>query len=133
MPDVDLWAILERLRSQEYVDLDLPPKISTNLSERIRAQTRSIESVMKGTRYSEEQIVRILREAEGGQTITETCRKHGIAETTFFRWRERYAGMSVSDVAKMKRLEAENARLKRLLAERDLEIDAVKDLLSKKW
>ena len=88
---------------------------------------------MKGTRYSEEQIVRILREAEGGQTITETCRKHGIAETTFFRWRERYAGMSVSDVAKMKQLEAENARLKRLLAERDLEIDAVKDLLSKKW
>ena len=88
---------------------------------------------MKGTRYSEEQIVRILKEIEQGASIAHVCRQQGISEQTVYRWRQKDAGMNVSDVQRLKELEAENARLKRLLAERDLEIDAVKELLTKKW
>lgn len=87
----------------------------------------------KGKRYTEEQIVRVLQEAEAGAKIGELCRRHGISEPTFFRWRSKYGGLEISDVRRMKELEGENARLKRLLAERDLEIDAVKELLKKKW
>ena len=89
---------------------------------------------MKRIRFSEEQIVGILREGEKGEhNIGEVCRRHGIAETTFYRWRNRLGSMDVPDVKRLRELERENSRLKRLLAERDLEIDAAKELLSKKW
>jgi putative transposase len=88
---------------------------------------------MKANQHSAEKIIRILAQAEQGtQTVGEVCREHGIAETTFYRWRNAYGGMPVSEVQRIKELEKENARLKRLLAERMLEVDALKELLGKK-
>ena len=83
-------------------------------------------------RFSEEQIVRILREAEGAASKAEVCRKHGISEWTYYRGRRRYDGMAEAEVRRLRQLEQENARLKRLLAERDLEVDALRELLAKK-
>ena len=89
---------------------------------------------MKQERFSEEKIVGILREAEKGEKpIADLCREQGIAEQTFYRRRRKYGGMDTSDVQRLKELTSENARLKRLLAERDLEVDALKELLAKKW
>jgi len=89
---------------------------------------------MKETKFSDEQIVKILREAESGeQTIVAVCRTHGVHETTFYKWRRRFGGMEVSDAKRLRELESENARLKRLLADRCMEVDAMKELLAKKW
>ena len=88
---------------------------------------------MKQNQFSQEQIIAILHQAEAGQTsIRDLCREHGITETTFYRWRKQFGGMTLSEAHHLKELEKENARLKRLLAERDLEIDALKAFLSKK-
>ena len=88
---------------------------------------------MKQGQFSQEQIVRILQQAETGeQTIGALCRQHNISEVTFYRWRKKYGGLSVAEAHRLKELEKENARLKRLLAERDLELDAVKELPAKK-
>jgi putative transposase len=87
---------------------------------------------MPRKKFGEEQIIAILREAEkGDRLIGEVCRSHGIAENTFYRWRQKYGGLQVPEVRRLKDLEQENARLKRLLAERCLEIDAIKDVLAK--
>ena len=88
---------------------------------------------MKSNQHTPEQIIKILEQAEKGeQTIAAVCREYGIAENTFYRWRKTYGGMSVSEVQRLKDLEKENGRLKRLLAERMLEIDLLKELLGKK-
>ena len=88
---------------------------------------------MKRKLFTPEQVIRVLREAETGKlTVSELCRKYGINEVTFYRWRKRYEGMTVSDAKRLKRLVDENARLKKLLAERDLEVDALKLVLAKK-
>ena len=87
---------------------------------------------MRGTRFSQEKIIGILKEAECKAGIVgELCRKHGVSEQTFYRWRRKYDGLSVSEARRLKDLEKENSRLKRLLAERDIEIDVMKGLLSK--
>jgi len=88
---------------------------------------------MKASQHTAEQIIKILEQAEkGDQTIGAICRTNGIAEKTFYRWRKTYAGMSVNETQRLKELEKENTRLKRLLAERMLEVDALKELLGKK-
>jgi putative transposase len=84
-------------------------------------------------RFTEEQIVAILRDAESGQKpVGEVCRKHAISAPTFYVWRRKYGSMAESDVKRLRELEKENARLKRLLAERDVEVDVMKELLQKK-
>lgn len=88
---------------------------------------------MKRKRYSEEQIVRILGEVRGGQSIAVTCRKYGVSEQTVFRWRSKYGGMEVSEVRRTKELEEENRRLKKIVAQQAMDIDALKELNSKKW
>jgi putative transposase len=88
---------------------------------------------MKVSRFSDEQIIHLLQQAERGeQPIGVLCREHGISEQTFYRWRKKFGGMTVPDAQRLRELARENGRLKRLLAERDLEVDALKALLSKK-
>jgi putative transposase len=88
---------------------------------------------MKTSTFTEEQIVQIVREAETSeQTIGSVCRVHGIAENTFYKWRKKYGGVDVAAIKRLRELEQENARLKRLLAERDLEVDVMKEVLAKK-
>ena len=85
-------------------------------------------------RFSEEQIIDILREGEtDGVVIRDVCRKHNITEQTFFRWRSKYGGMTVSDARRLKDLESENARLKKIVAEQMLAIEGLKEIATKKW
>ena len=83
-------------------------------------------------RFNEEQIVRILREAEGAPSKVEVCRKHGISEWTYYRWRRRYDGMAEAEVRRLRQLEQENARLKRLLADQVLATEALRESLEKR-
>jgi putative transposase len=84
-------------------------------------------------RFSEEQIIGFVREAEKGVPMKELCRKHGFSEASFYLWRSKFGGMDVSDAKRLKALEAENAKLKKLLAEALLENDVTKEALRKKW
>lgn len=86
---------------------------------------------MRKSRFSEEQIIAILAEQERGMTTAEVCRKHGISQNTFYKWKAKYGGMDVSDARKLKTLESENARLKKLLADAMLDNSVLKDLLGK--
>ena len=88
---------------------------------------------MRQSRFKEEQIIAILREQEGGVATAEVCRRHGISSATFFKWKAKYGGLDVSDARKLKALEEENAKLKKLLAEAMLDITMLKDLNAKKW
>ena len=87
---------------------------------------------MKKSRFSEEQIVKILRQQEAGMKIAELVREHGVSEQTFYNWKAKYGGMTISEVRRMKALEAENQQLKRLVAEQALSIQALKEVLGKK-
>jgi len=84
-------------------------------------------------RYTEEQIIGFLREADAGMTVKDLCRRHGFSEASYYLWRNKFGGMSVSDAKRLKALEAENARLKKLLAEAMLEQEATREVLRKKW
>ncbi len=95
---------------------------------------------MKTKRFSEEQIIGVLKEAEAGAKTKDLCRRHGISDATFYNWKAtfynwkaKYAGMTVSEARRLKELEQENAKLKRLLAEAELDKAALKDLLGRKW
>lgn len=87
----------------------------------------------RGIRYTEEQVIRILKEVESGTTVAEVCRKHGISEQTVYRWRNKYGGIETSELQRLRTLEAENSRLKKIVAQQALDIDALKDLVAKKW
>ena len=84
-------------------------------------------------RFSEEQIIGFLREADKGVAVKELCRKHGFSEASYYTWRSKFGGMEVSDAKRLKALEAENARLKKLLAESMLENEVTREALRKKW
>lgn len=88
---------------------------------------------MKKQRFTEEQIIGVLREQEVGAKAADLCRKHGISEATFYNWKAKYGGMEVSEAKRLKALEEENAKLKKLLAEQMLDVAALRELLSKKW
>jgi len=88
---------------------------------------------MKRRRFSEEQIIAVLREQEAGTKVADLCRKHGISDATFYNWKAKYGGMDISDARRLKALEDENAKLKKLLADQMLEASALRELLSKKW
>lgn len=88
---------------------------------------------MRKRRFAEEQIVKILKEWEAGSTGVELSRKYNVTETTLYRWKKKYGGMEVGEAKRLKNLEAENGKLKRLLADSMLEIAAMKDVLTKKW
>ena len=84
-------------------------------------------------RFTEEQIIGILREQEAGGTVKEIIRRHGVSEQSFYRWKAKYGGLEVSEARRLKALESENAKLKKLLAEAHLDNAALKDVLSRKW
>ena len=88
---------------------------------------------MKATRFTESQIVAILKQQDSGQTVTQITREHGISEATFYNWRAKYGGMQVSEVKRLKELEDENRRLKKMFAELSLQNEIIKEALSKKW
>jgi putative transposase len=88
---------------------------------------------MRRKRFSEEQIIGVLKEAEAGAKPKELCRKHGISDQTLYNWKAKYGGMTVSEARRLKALEQENSRLKRLLADAELDKAALKDLLGRKW
>ena len=88
---------------------------------------------MKRSRFTEKQIIGILREQEAGIPVADLCRKHGLSSPTFYKWKAKYGGMDVSEARRLKALEDENAKLKRMLADSMLDNVALKDLLGKKW
>lgn len=85
------------------------------------------------SRFTEEQIISILGEAQAGAKVGELCRRHGISDATYYHWKSKYANMTVPEAKRLRALEAENSRLKRIVADQQLDIVALKDVLSKKW
>lgn len=88
---------------------------------------------MKKTRFTEAQIIGILNEQEQGVKVSDLCRKHGISDATFYNWKSKYGGMKVDELKRLRELEQENARLKKIIANQSLDIDIMKDVISKKW
>ncbi len=88
---------------------------------------------MKRSRFTQEQIIGVLKEHQAGAAAVDLCRKHGVSDATFYKWRLKYGGMEVSDARKLKGLEEENARLKKLLAESMLDVSTLREMLAKNW
>ncbi len=88
---------------------------------------------MKGKSHSQEKIISVLKEADAGVPIKDLCRKHGISDATFYNWRKKYQGMEVAEAKKVKKLEDENARLKKIIGDMAIDIQMLKEVVSKKW
>ena len=106
----------------------VPTPLQTSSRLEMRAEVR-----WKRSRFSEEQIIGILKEHEAGVSVADLCRKHGVSDASIYNWKARFGGMDVSEARRLKSLEDENARLKRLLADAMLDNAALKDLVGKKW
>jgi len=87
---------------------------------------------MKKSRFSESQIIRILKEAEGGRKVVDICRENGVSQATYYQWKAKFGGMEASDIRRLKELEEENSKLKRMFANLSLENEALKDVIAKK-
>jgi len=87
---------------------------------------------MKKSKFNESQIISILKQQQAGMSVSDICREHGISQATFFNWKSKYGGMDLNNLKRMKELEAENARLKKMYAEKSMQNDALKDLIEKK-
>jgi putative transposase len=94
--------------------------------------TKSLEDEVKKARFTEQQIIEVLKLAEAG-TVTDLCRKHGISQWTFYQWRNKYGGMGVKEAKRLKELEDENRRLKKIVADQALDVSALKEALHRKW
>ena len=103
------------------------------MTSALKLEPKQKNSQMRKSKFTEEQMVAILKEQESGISIEELVRKHGINRQDFYRWKAKFGGMNVSDVKKMRQLEEENARLKKMVANISLENDAMKDLIQKKF
>ncbi len=88
---------------------------------------------MRKSRFSQEQIIRVLRQGESGQKVKDVTREHGISEQTYYRWKSKYGGMSISEAKRLKRLESENGRLKKLVADLSLDKQMLQEVLDRKW
>ena len=88
---------------------------------------------MKRSKYTDEQILAIVKEGEAGRKVTDVCRTHGITEQTYYRWKKKFGGMDVSEARRLRQLEDENRRLKHIVAEQTLDIQALKAVVAKKW
>jgi putative transposase len=88
---------------------------------------------MKGKRFKEEQIIRILQEVDGGKSVAEICREHGVSEQSVYRWRSLYGGMDIAELHRLKQVEEENRRLRSVVAEQAVDIQILKEVNSKKW
>jgi putative transposase len=92
-----------------------------------------LEDHMQGKRYPEEKIIAVLNEAEAGAKVADLCRKHGISDVTFYGWRKKYKGLQLTEAKKLRKLEDENSRLKRIIANQAIDLEMLKEVVSKKW
>jgi putative transposase len=107
--------------------------VQTKVEVRDKINPLKKARTMKQSRYTEEQIINILEEAKAGMKVQDLCRKHGISSPTFYSWKAKFGGLTISEAKRLRALETENSKLKRLVAELSLDIVALKDVVSRKW